>query len=132
MPMSTSLKPLGRFWILLISALPNLGACGGHGDSAPQPITVYLPISTVRLIPGATATTIPIQIVSNSETAQVSVLGLPGGVQVTYAASDTNPFGSLTFAANSSAMTGNSMPAVIVISAGSTASASFALEIQSP
>jgi hypothetical protein len=132
MPMSTSLKPLGRFWILLISALPNLGACGGHGDPAPQPITVYLPISTVRLIPGATATTIPIQIVSNSETAQVSVLGLPGGVQVTYAASDTNPSGSLTFAANSSAMTGNSMPAVIVISAGSTASASFALAIQSP
>ena len=73
-----------------------------------------------------------LKIGSTSETAQVALTGLPGGVQVTYASSDTNPSGSLTFSATSSAMTGNYMPTVIVMSAGSTATTRFMLDVQSP
>jgi len=120
--------------LLAVGLLPlALSACsGGSGYFAPRPISVYLPISTVQLIPGAKAVSIPIQIGSTSETAQVAFTGLPGGVQVSYASSDTNPSGSLTFSATSSTMIGTSMPVVVVMSAGSTASTSFTLEIHAP
>ena len=75
---------------------------------------------------------VPIVIGSTSETALVSLLGLPAGVQVTYSSSDTNPSGSLTFSANSTAMTGSYMPTVVVMSAGNTASAAFALVVETP
>lgn len=93
---------------------------------------MYLPISTVNLTQGAASITIPIQIGSPSETAQVSVAGLPAGIQVKYASTDTNPSGSLTFTANESAMTGNFMPIVTVNSAGLTASTGFTLVVKSP
>lgn len=96
-----------------------------------KPISVYLPLSAVELTPGAEAESIPIQIDSPSETALVSVFGLPAGVQVTYAASDTNPSGTLTFAANKTATLGTFMPVVTVISSGLTASASFTLVVKS-
>jgi hypothetical protein len=72
---------------------------------------------------------VPIQIDSTSETATVSLNGLPGGVQGNYAASDTNPSGSLTFTATSTAMTGTYMPIVSVMSAGQTATTQFTLVI---
>jgi hypothetical protein len=96
------------------------------------PITVSLPISTVVVIRGGGAVTVPIQIGSTSETALVSVEGLPGGVQATYDASDTNPSGTLSFSANASAMAGTYMPVVVVTSANQTASLSFTLTIKSP
>ena len=119
--------------VLLCALLPALCACGGgSGYPTPRPISVYLPISTVQLTAGAKAVTIPIQINSTSETALVYVIGLPAGVQFTYSASDTNPSGSLTFQANSSAMMGSYMPTVIAMSAGSTASSAFTLEVKEP
>jgi hypothetical protein len=97
-----------------------------------NPISVYLPISTIELTSGAGSVTIPIQIGSPSETAVVSVSGLPAGVQVRYASTDTNPSGSLTFQANQSTMTGRSMPAVTVLSAGLSASTGFTLIVKTP
>jgi hypothetical protein len=131
---STTLRPIVRSLLGLLCAIPlSLCACGGgNGYIVPRPISVYLPISKVQLTAGAKAISIPIQIGSTSETAQVALTGLPGGVQVTYASSDTNPSGSLTFSATSSAMTGNYMPTVIVMSAGSTATTRFMLDVQSP
>jgi hypothetical protein len=109
-----------------------LSGCGGGGGNMTQaPITVYLPISTVVLSQGGAQTNVPIQIGSTSETAVVAVEGLPAGVKATYAASDTNPSGTLTFTANASAVVGTYMPVVAVNSAGQMASKSFTLIVKS-
>jgi len=119
--------PLVCFFSLFLST------CGGRGGIiSPRPISVYLPVSTIHLTAGAKPVSIPIQIGSTSETALVSATGLPAGVQMTYASSDTNPSGSLTFSANSTSMKGSYMPTVFVLSAGSTASTGFTLEVQAP
>jgi len=119
--------PLMCFLLLFLST------CGGRGGIvAVRPISVYLPVSTIHITAGAKSVTIPIQIGSTSETALVSAVGLPPGVRMTYASSDTNPSGSLTFSANSAAMTGTFMPTVLVMSAGSSASTGFNLEVQAP
>ena len=67
--------------------------------SAQVPITVSLTHSTVNLLQDGTAVIDPITIASSSETALVVVSGLPAGVQVNYASTDTNPSGTLTFVA---------------------------------
>lgn len=95
-------------------------------------ITVFLPVSTIVLAQGGSSVTVPIQIDSTSETALVMVGGLPGGIQVTYAASDTNPSGSLTFGATAASMKGTYMPFVTVNSAGQTASTGFTLIVEAP
>jgi hypothetical protein len=123
-----------RFSLPLICLVPLfLSGCGGRGGiTVPRPISVYLPISTVHVTAGAKSVTIPVQIGSTSETALVSAVGFPAGVQMTYASSDTNPSGSLTFSASSTAVTGSYMPTVFVMSAGSTASTGFTLEVAAP
>jgi hypothetical protein len=111
-------------------ALGTIG-CGGQAHFGAQaPITVNLPISTVIVMPAGSSVIVPIQIGSTSETALVSFNGLPGGVQERYAASDTNPSGSLTFTAVSSAKTGTYMPMVVVSSAGQTAITQFTLIVR--
>ena len=110
-----------------------LSGCGGRGGIASvRPISVYLPVSTVRVTAGAKSVTIPIQIGSTSETALVSAVGLPAKVQMTDHSSDANPSGSLTFSAVSTATIGNYMPTVFVMSAGSSASTGFTLEVAAP
>lgn len=105
--------------------------CGGRaGFTTPAPLKVNLPISTVVVMPAGSSVTVPIQIDSTSETALVALNGLPGGVQEKYAASDTNPSGSLTFTATSMATTGTYMPIVTVMSAGQTATAQFTLVVR--
>ncbi|HLY42499.1 MAG TPA: hypothetical protein VKR52_14890 [Terracidiphilus sp.] len=121
----------GGMAALGVSALLIAGCGGSSGGMLSQaPITVKLPISTVVVMPAGSPTTIPIQIQSTSETALVSLSGLPGGVQAKYAASDTNPSGILTFTANASTMTGTSMPTVTVMSAGQTAMTRFTLVVK--
>lgn len=111
-----------------------LGGCGGGthgaGSFAPVPVTVSLPISTVVVMPSGTPVTVPVQIGSPSETAVVSVSGLPSGVSQRYASTDTNPSGTLTFAAADSTMTGTFMPVIHVLSANQSASKSFTLIVQ--
>ena len=127
--------PLLRRHTVLLILTAACGAavlgCGGvSGTPVMNPISVDLPISTVVIMPGAASVTIPIQIRSPSETALVSVGGLPAGVGAKYAASDTNPSGSLTFSANTSAVTGTFMPIVTVQSSGQTASTGFTLIVK--
>jgi hypothetical protein len=72
---------------------------------------------------------VQIAIHSTSETALVNFVGLPGGVQTNYAASDTNPSGLLTFVATGSAPAGTYSATVTVNSAGQAASAPFNLVV---
>jgi hypothetical protein len=121
---------LGRMCVLGLCA-QLAASCGGSGGMLSHaPITVNLPISTVVVMPGGSPVSVPIQIASTSETALVSVNGLPGGVRISYAASDTNPSGILTFTANATTMTGTSMPTVTVMSAGKTAMTQFTLVVR--
>ena len=127
---SSSRDATSRLLLLSACALTLAGCGGGSGSSVQNPISVYLPIATVELTPGAAPVTIPIQIASPSETALVSVSGLPAGVQVKYASTDTNPSGTLTFEANGSAMVGNFMPTITVMSSGLTASTGLTLVVK--
>ena len=97
----------------------------------PMPIMVSLPVSTVVVPQDGTQVVVPINITSTSETALVSVSGLPNGVQEKYAASDTNPSGSLTFTASAATPEGTYTPTVRVNSAGQTASTNFTLVVVS-
>lgn len=95
----------------------------------PVPISVSLPVSTIVVPQDGTQVVVPINIVSTSETALVSISGLPAGLQEKYAASDTNPSGSLAFTASTTTPTGTYTPIVTVISAGQTASTNFTLVV---
>jgi len=108
-----------------------IAGCGGGGGMLTQnPITVNLPISTVVVMPAGSTVIVPIQIGSTSETALVSLVGLPAGVSERYAASDTNPSGTLAFTANSTTPTGTTMPTITVMSAGQTAMTRFTLVVK--
>jgi len=117
--------------ILLFAALGSLLAisgCGGsRGSFLLPPISVLLPITTVVVSQGGSPVVIPIEIGSTSETALVSVNGLPAGIQVTYAASDTNPSGTLTFTASDTAPPGTYSPIVSINSASQMISTGFTL-----
>lgn len=95
------------------------------------PISLSLSESTVVVSPGGVPVQVQIAIRSTSETALVSFTGLPGGIQVSYKASDTNPSGQLIFMANASAGVGTYMPIVTVNSAGQTATLGFTLIVSS-
>ncbi len=117
---------------LLACAAAAVCGCGGNastGMGAVNPISVHLVTQTVTLQQGGPAVSVVITIDSPSETAVVQVSGLPAGVSVKYAASDTNPSGLLTFMANANAMKGTFMPTVTVLSAGQTAATTFTLKV---
>jgi hypothetical protein len=104
--------------------------CGGRtGTTLANPISVSLVNSTVTVQQGGAAVNVQIQIQSTSETAVVSVVGLPTGVSVKYAATDTNPSGLLTFTANAQATKGTFMPMINVLSAGQAAATQFTLVV---
>ena len=97
--------------------------------TAKVPITVSLPISTVVVPQDGTPVIVPIDITSTSETALVAVSGLPSGLQEEYAASDTNPSGSLRFTASPATPAGTYTPTVTVNSASQIASTHFTLVV---
>lgn len=113
-------------------ALALWGCGGGSGSMMTDtaPISVSLVNPTVVVTQGGNPTIVQIIIVSTSETALVAVTGLPGGVQVKYASSDTNPSGTLAFTASSSTSLGTYTPKVTVNSAQQTASTTFMLVVQ--
>ena len=97
--------------------------------NVPTPIMVSLPVSTVVVPQDGTQVVVPINITSTSETAVVSVSGLPAGLEEKYEASDTNPSGSLAFTASAATPEGTYTPRVTVQSAGQTASTNFTLVV---
>jgi hypothetical protein len=119
---------------VLGSAALALAGCGGGGGPVTQgpPISVSLGGANDALVvvpQDGTPVIVKINITSTSETALVSVINLPSGVVESYAASDTNPSGTLKFTASASTPAGTYTPAVNVNSAGQTASANFTLVI---
>lgn len=106
--------------------------CGGGFIAVPMRIMVSLPVSTVVVPQDGTQVVVPINITSTSETALVSVSGLPTSMQEKYAASDTNPSGSLVFTASAATPAGTYTPRVTVQSAGQTASTNFTLVVSAP
>jgi hypothetical protein len=114
----------------VVLVIPAAG-CGGGGNSiiTALPIAVSLPVSTVVVPQDGTQVIVPILITSTSETALVSVRGLPAGVQVKYSASDTNPSGSLALTGSAETPNGAYSVTVTVNSAGQTASTNFTLVI---
>ncbi len=105
--------------------------CGGTkpSQSPGTPVTVSLAVSPVVVLQDGSPTGVVINIGSTSETAQVTINGLPQGVQERYAASDTNPSGLLTFNASSSSPAGTYSPTLTVASAGQTISMQFKLVV---
>jgi len=119
-----------RLHPLLLPALFIAGCGGGSGmGSVPLPISVSLAVSTVTLSQDGAPVTVPIHIVSTSETGTVAITGLPTGVKETYAASDTNPSGTLMFVASAATPAGTYKPTITVNSAGQTATTTFTLII---
>lgn len=111
-------------------ALALCGCGGGHGMTSVLPISVSLVDAKVIVMQAGSPVIVQIKIDSTSETALVSATGLPGDVQEKYAASDTNPSGTLTFTAGASAPLGTYMPTVTANSAGQTASTMFTLVVE--
>lgn len=110
---------------------PALGGCGGgSGFMQATPISVSLATSKVIVMQQGMPVIVGITIDSTSETALVAVGELPGDVQEKYAASDTNPSGTLTFTAGASATPGTYMPIITVNSAEQTATTNFTLIVE--
>jgi hypothetical protein len=121
-----------RIVAVLAAAGPLLAAagCGRSGGMNLQvPITVSLGVSPVVVSQDGTPVPVQILIDSTSETAIVTLNDMPAGAQAKYAASDTNPSGTLTFTAGSATPTGTYMPTLTVNSAGQTVSTKFTLNI---
>ncbi len=114
-----------------------LSACGGGGKGSSgsgsggtaTPVTVSLAVSPVVVAQDGSATSVQMTVNSSSETAVVSFIGLPAGVQEKYAASDTNPSGPLTFIASASTPAGTYTPILTVNSAGQTVSMPFTMVV---
>jgi hypothetical protein len=107
-----------------------MAGCGGGGSAKPvTQITVSLGAPTVVVPQDGMAARLSITIGSTSETAVVSVSGLPGGVQETYAGAANNPSGQLTFIASATAAAGTYPATVTASSAGQTASTQLALVV---
>jgi hypothetical protein len=114
--------------LLGIGALSGCGGKAGYPNLA-TPVTVSLAVSQVVVSQNGAPTGVVVSIMSTSETALVTVGGLPAGVRMTYAASDTNPSGLLTFTASVASPVGTYMPILTVNSAGQTATLTFSLKV---
>jgi hypothetical protein len=113
-----------------IAMLAVMAGCGGSsGFPTAAPIAVSLSASTVVVPQDGTPVHVQIMIRSTSETALVGFVGLPGGVEAKYAASDTNPSGLLTFMATKKIAAGTYMPIIAVNSAGQSAMISFTMVV---
>ena len=75
---------------------------------------------------------VPVVIVAPTETATLTICGLPQGVSESYQESESNPSGLLTLAANSATVPGTYMPTITVGSSGQTASLVFTLIVSAP
>ena len=118
-----------RVFRLIVAGLALSYACGCGGGSmgvrTPLAGTVILPLVTVPR--NGSQVILSIFIMSSSETAVVTVSGLPAGVDVKYSSSDTNPSGSLAFTALATTAVGTYTPIVSVNSASQIVTATFTL-----
>lgn len=109
----------------------GLAGCGSGSNSAAPMMRLAVSLSSRTVVVPSDGVPVRIQLTiqSTSETALVNLVGLPGGVQETYAATDTNPSGLLTFSAAKTTKAGTYMPTILVNSAGEMASLQFTLVV---
>jgi hypothetical protein len=118
--------------MVLIAAVTLVasGCGGGSGSGNPPAISVMLDQSSIVVSQDGKPVIVQLFIDSPSETALVSFTGMPGGVEVSYQASDTSPSGTLTFIGSKNAPLGTYTPKVTAQSAGATATTTFTLVVQ--
>jgi hypothetical protein len=111
-----------------------LTACGGGAPFSPPPIDLSVSLSNTTIVvpPDGMPVNVPVVIVAPTETATLTISGLPEGVGESYKESESNPSGLLTLVANSSTKPGTYMPTITVGSSGQTASLVFTLVISAP
>ena len=97
------------------------------GNRVPTAVTVSFPNPSVTVPRDGSQIIFSILIMSSSETAVVTVSGLPAGVAVKYSSSDTNPSGSLAFTAVATTAVGTYTPIVSVNSASQIVTTTFTL-----
>jgi hypothetical protein len=101
------------------------------GARVPTVVTVSFPNPSVIVPRNGSQVIVSIIIMSSSETAVVTVNGLPAGVAVNYASSDTNPSGSLAFSAAPQTAVGTYTPRVTVNSASQIVTTTLTLVVTS-
>lgn len=108
--------------------------CGGWAAFSPPPIDLSVSLSNTTNVvpPDGMPVNVPVVIVAPTETATLTIGGLPAGVAESYKESESNPSGLFTLVANSSTMPGTYMPTITVGSSGQTASLVFTLVISAP
>ena len=120
-----------RVFRLIVAGLALSYACGCGGGSmgvrTPRGEQVFFPNPLVTVPRNGSQVILSIFIMSSSETAVVTVSGLPAGVDVKYSSSDTNPSGSLAFTALATTAVGTYTPIVSVNSASQIVTATFTL-----
>ena len=93
----------------------------------PMAVMVSFPNPSVVVPRNGSQVFVPILIMSSSETAVVTLSGLPAGVGVKYSSSDTNPSGSLAFTAVATTAVGTYPARVTVNSASQIISTTLTL-----
>jgi hypothetical protein len=114
-------------------ALALIG-CGSGAAFSPPPIDLSVSLSNTTIVvpPDGMPVYVPVVIVAPTETATLTINGLPAGVGESYKESESNPSGLLTLVAISSTKPGTYMPTITVGSSGQTASLVFTLVISTP
>jgi hypothetical protein len=120
---------MGMPVLLSLWTVPGCGGGTTFASPAVTPITVRLSISPVTVSQDGKPTNVLITITSTSETAQVTVSGLPTAVLQTYQATESSPSGLLTFSASQSTPVGTYMPIISVNSANQNAKLQFVLVV---
>jgi hypothetical protein len=122
-----------RFGVVEAGFVLLMMGCGGSTQFTPPPVhlSVSLSNTTVVVPAGGAAVNVPVVIVAPTETASLTITGLPAGVMENYRESESNPSGLLTLVANSATKPGTYMPTITVGSSNQTASLAFTLVITS-
>jgi hypothetical protein len=124
-----------RFSNLLGAAvLLTMTGCGGGTSFSPPPINLSVSVNnaTITVPANNMAVNVPVIIVAPTETATLTITGLPAGMSFNYRESESNPSGLLTLIAIPSTMPGTYRPQITVGTLGQTASVVFMLVITAP
>jgi hypothetical protein len=108
--------------------------CGGGTSFTPPPINLSVSVNnaTITVPANNMAVYVPVLIVAPTETATLTITGLPAGISFYYRESESNASGLLTLIAIPSTMPGTYRPQITVGTLGKTASVLFTLVIIDP
>jgi hypothetical protein len=116
------------------AVLLTMTGCGGGTSFSPPPINLSVSVNnaTITVPANNMAVNVPVIIVAPTETATLTITGLPAGMSFNYRESESNPSGLLTLIAIPSTIPGTYRPQITVGTLGQTASVVFMLVITAP